>query len=97
MNKYSRTSLESLKEKAFSNEEVKSEYDALEPKFELIKSKIISHEEAVIEMIQNDKEFAEAYRKAAFEERKEDGGEAAFSIAMHHLEEAEASQKPKKV
>jgi hypothetical protein len=34
-----------------------------------------SHDEAVIEMIRNDPEFAEAYLHTAFEELDEEGGE----------------------
>ncbi len=44
-----------------------------------------SHDEAVIEMIRNDPEFAEAYIHTAFEELDEEGGESGFLIALRHI------------
>ncbi|WP_019616836.1 hypothetical protein [Psychromonas ossibalaenae] len=58
-------------------------------------SKSRSHDEATVEMIQSDKEYAKAYLHTALEERKEEGGEVAFLIAMRHFQEAEVIQKTK--
>lgn len=47
-----------------------------------------NHDEAVIEMLRNDPAFATEYLKVAFEEMDEDGGEAAFLMALRHIVEA---------
>ncbi len=47
-----------------------------------------SHDEATIQMLRDDPEFAEAYLQAAFEELDEEGGEAAFLMALRHIVEA---------
>jgi probable addiction module antidote protein len=47
-----------------------------------------SHDEAVIEMLRRDPDFAVAYLHAAFEEMDEEGGEAAFLTALRHIVEA---------
>lgn len=47
-----------------------------------------NHDDAVIEMIRNDPEFAETYLHTAFEELDEEGGEAAFLMALRHVVEA---------
>ena len=47
-----------------------------------------NHDEAVIEMLRNDPDFATEYLKVAFEEMDEDGGEAAFLMALRHIVEA---------
>jgi probable addiction module antidote protein len=47
-----------------------------------------SHDDAVIEMLRNDPDFAAAYLHAAFEEMDEEGGEAAFLTALRHIVEA---------
>lgn len=39
-------------------------------------------------MLRNDPDFATEYLKAAFEEMDEDGGEAAFLMALRHIVEA---------
>ena len=46
-----------------------------------------NHDEAVIEMLRNDPDFATEYLKVAFEEMDEDGGEAAFLMALRHIVE----------
>ena len=47
-----------------------------------------NHDETVIEMLRNDPDFATEYLKVAFEEMDEDGGEAAFLMALRHIVEA---------
>jgi probable addiction module antidote protein len=47
-----------------------------------------NHDKAVIEMLRNDPDFATEYLKVAFEEMDEDGGEAAFLMALRHIVEA---------
>ena len=47
-----------------------------------------NHDEAVIEMLRKDPDFATEYLKVAFEEMDEDGGEAAFLMALRHIVEA---------
>ena len=47
-----------------------------------------NHDEAVIEMLRNDPDFATEYLKVAFEEMDEDGGEVAFLMALRHIVEA---------
>ncbi len=47
-----------------------------------------NHDDAVIEMLRNDPDFATEYLKVAFEEMDEDGGEAAFLMALRHIVEA---------
>lgn len=47
-----------------------------------------SHDDAVIAMIRNDPDFADAYLHAAFEELDKEGGEAAFLVALRHVVEA---------
>jgi probable addiction module antidote protein len=47
-----------------------------------------SHDDAVIEMIRNDPEFAQAYLHTALEELDEEGGEAGFLTALRHVVEA---------
>jgi DNA-binding phage protein len=50
--------------------------------------KTASHDESVIEMLRNDAEFAEEYLRAAFEQLHEEGGEAAFLVALRHIIDA---------
>lgn len=38
------------------------------------------HDEAMIEMLRNDPDFATEYMRTAFEEMDEDGGEAAHAM-----------------
>lgn len=47
-----------------------------------------SHDEAVVEMIRNDPDFAVEYLRMAFEELDAEGGEAAFLMALRHVVEA---------
>lgn len=47
-----------------------------------------SHDEAVIEMIRNDPDFAVEYLRVAFEELDDEGGEVAFLAALRHVVEA---------
>ncbi len=47
-----------------------------------------NHDEAVIEMLRNDPDFATEYLKVAFEEMDEAGGEVAFLMALRHIVEA---------
>lgn len=51
-------------------------------------NRVRSHDEAVIEMIRNDPDFAAEYLRVAFEELDEEGGEAAFLTALRHVVEA---------
>jgi len=47
-----------------------------------------NHDDAVVQMLRNDREFAQAYLHAAFEELNEDGGEEGFLMALRHIVEA---------
>lgn len=47
-----------------------------------------THDSAVIEMLQNNSDFAAEYLRVAFEEMDEAGGEAAFLAALRHVVEA---------
>jgi hypothetical protein len=51
-------------------------------------SRTRSHDEAVVEMIRKDPEFAVEYLRVAFEELDEEGGEVGFLAALRHLVEA---------
>lgn len=46
------------------------------------------HDEAMIEMLRSDPEFATEYMRTAFEEMDEEGGEAALLTALRHVVEA---------
>jgi probable addiction module antidote protein len=46
------------------------------------------HDEAVIEMLGNDTDFAAEYLRVAFEEMDEEDGEVAFLAALRHVVEA---------
>jgi len=47
-----------------------------------------SHDEAMIEMLRSDPDFATEYMRTAFEEMDEEGGEAALLMALRHVVEA---------
>ncbi|WP_176692773.1 helix-turn-helix domain-containing transcriptional regulator [Photorhabdus luminescens] len=47
-----------------------------------------SHDEAVIEIIRKDPEFAEIYLHTAFKELDEGGGETRFLLALSHVAKA---------
>lgn len=51
-------------------------------------SRAQNHDDTVVDMIRNDPGFAEIYLHTAFEELDEDGGEAAFLVALRHVVEA---------
>ncbi|RCV86025.1 addiction module antidote protein [Vreelandella rituensis] len=44
-----------------------------------------SHDDAVIEMLRSDPGMAAEYLRTAFDELDEDGGEAAFLVALRHV------------
>ncbi len=46
------------------------------------------HDDAMIDMLRRDPAFAAEYLRVAFEELDEEGGEAAFLIALRHIVEA---------
>lgn len=46
------------------------------------------HDEAMLTMLQANPDFAAEYLRVAFEELDEEGGEAAFLIALRHVVEA---------
>jgi probable addiction module antidote protein len=46
------------------------------------------HDDAMIEMLRDDPDFATEYLRTAFEEMDEDGGEAALLAALRHVVEA---------
>jgi len=48
-----------------------------------------SHDAAIVEMLRNDPEMAIEYLRAAFDEMDEEGGEAAFLMALRHLVQAQ--------
>ncbi len=47
------------------------------------------HDDAVIEMLRNDPEFANEYLAAALDEANEPGGQAALLAALRHIAEAQ--------
>ncbi|MES2363979.1 MAG: addiction module antidote protein [Pseudomonadota bacterium] len=47
------------------------------------------HDEAIIEMLKTDPEFANAYLDAALEESEEAGGQLALLAALRHIAEAQ--------
>jgi len=46
------------------------------------------HDDAMIEMLRSDPDFATEYMRTAFEEMDEEGGEAALLTALRHVVEA---------
>ena len=55
---------------------------------ESMKSDSRTHDDAMITMLQDNPDFAAEYLRVAFEELDEEGGEAAFLIALRHVVEA---------
>ena len=55
--------------------------------FEMKKSR--SHDEAVIDMLKNDPEFANEYLAVALEEADQPGGQQALLTALRHIAEAQ--------
>ncbi|MAD46339.1 MAG: hypothetical protein CMH98_15155 [Oceanospirillaceae bacterium] len=47
------------------------------------------HDDAIISMLKNDPDMAGEYLRAAFNERDEEGGEAAFLMALRHVVQAQ--------
>ncbi|GGY10264.1 DNA-binding prophage protein [Litchfieldella qijiaojingensis] len=47
------------------------------------------HDDAVIEMLRSDPSMATDYLRTAFDELDEEGGEAAFLMALRHVVEAQ--------
>jgi DNA-binding phage protein len=43
------------------------------------------HNEAMVDMLRNNPDFAVEYLRTAFEEMDQDGGEAALLTALHHV------------
>lgn len=48
------------------------------------------HDDAAVEMLKADPEFADDYLAAALEEAGEPGGQAALLLALRHVAEAQA-------
>ncbi|MAC47638.1 MAG: putative addiction module antidote protein [Oceanospirillum sp.] len=48
-----------------------------------------SHDDAVVDMLKNDPNMAGEYLRAAFDEMDEEGGEAAFLMALRHVVQAQ--------
>ena len=52
-----------------------------------------SHDEAVVEMLRTDPEMASEYLSIAAGEQEEEGGEAAYLIALKHVSESQSRQR----
>jgi DNA-binding phage protein len=50
----------------------------------------VSHDEAVVDMLKADPEFAKEYLAAALEEAELPGGQTALLTALRHIAEAQA-------
>ncbi len=48
-----------------------------------------SHDDAVVELLRTDPEFADEYLAAALDEAQEPGGQAALLAALRHIAEAQ--------
>ena len=51
------------------------------------------HDEAIVEMLRDDPDFASEYLTAAFEEAEQPGGQEALLLALRHVAEAKGIAK----